>query len=90
MSARALLALDPDDLRRSLGRLVMALLELLRQLLGRQALRRVDAGSLSPAEVERLGLTLMRLSEEMHWLRRQFGLPDDDPGVDLGPLGKLF
>lgn len=84
------LALDPDDMRRGVGRLVLALLEMLRQLLERQALRRVDGGSLSDAEVERLGLALLRLGEEMDWLRQQFGLTDDEVRLDLGPLGKLF
>ena len=84
------LALDPDDMRRGVGRLVLALLEMLRQLLERQALRRVDGGSLSDAEVERLGLALLRLGEEMDWQRQQFGLTDDEVRLDLGPLGKLF
>ncbi len=84
------LALDPDDMRRGIGRLVLSLLEMLRQLLERQALRRVDGGSLTDAEVERLGLALLRLGEEMAWLRQQFGLSDDDVRLDLGPLGKLF
>lgn len=84
------LALDPEDMRRGLGRLVLALLEMLRQLLERQALRRVDGGDLSDAEVERLGLTLLRLGEEITWLRQQFGLSDDEIQLDLGPLGKLF
>ncbi len=84
------LALDPDDMRRGIGRLVLSLLEMLRQLLERQALRRVDGGSLSDPEIERLGLALLRLGEEMDWLRQQFGLTDEDIRLDLGPLGKLF
>ncbi len=84
------LALDPEDMRRGVGRLVLALLEMLRQLLERQAFRRVDGGGLTDAEVERLGLALLRLGEEMAWLRQQFGLTDDDVRLDLGPLGKLF
>lgn len=84
------LALDPDDMRRGIGRLVLALLEMLRQLLERQALRRVDSGSLTDAEVERLGLALSRLGEELVWLRQQFGLTEADTQLDLGPLGPLF
>ncbi len=84
------IALDPDDMRRGLGRLVLALLDMLRQLMERQALRRVDGGSLSDIEIERLGLALMRLDEEIDWLRQQFGLSKDELALDLGPLGKLF
>ena len=87
---RQRLDLDPEDMRRGLGRLVLALLEMLRQLLERQALRRVDGESLSDAEIERLGLALMRLDEELTWLRQQFGLTADEIRLDLGALGKLF
>lgn len=86
----ARIALDPDDMRKGLGRLVLALLELLRQLMERQALRRAEHGSLADAELERLGVALMRLAEEMDWLRQQFGLAEDDLALDLGPLGRLF
>ena len=68
------LALDPDDMRRGVGRLVLALLEMLRQLLERQALRRVDGGSLSDAEVERLGLALLRLGLHPADMRRPMNL----------------
>jgi hypothetical protein len=69
--------------------LVLTLLELLRELLERQALRRIDGGSLTVEETERLGLTFLRLSEEMDRLKQQFGLTDADLNLDLGPLGTL-
>ena len=85
----ARLRLDPANVRNGLIRLVLTLIELLRELLERQALRRIDGGSLSDAEIERLGLTFLRLSEEMDRLKQQFGLTDDDLNLDLGPLGTL-
>ena len=69
--------------------LVLTLMELIRELLERQALRRIDGGSLTAEEIERLGLTFLRLSEEMDRLKQQFGLSDDDLNLDLGPLGTL-
>jgi hypothetical protein len=83
------LSLDAEDVRNGLPRLVLALVELLRELLERQALRRIEAGSLSAAEVERLGTTFLRLSEQMDRLKKEFGLGDDDLNLDLGPLGTL-
>jgi hypothetical protein len=85
----ARLRLDPANVRNGLVRLVLTLIELLRELLERQALRRIDGGSLTDAEIERLGLTFLRLSEEMDRLKQQFGLTDDDLNLDLGPLGTL-
>jgi hypothetical protein len=70
-------------------RLVLTLVELLRELLERQALRRIDGGSLSADEIEQLGLTFLRLSEEMDRLKQQFGFSDEDLNLDLGPLGTL-
>jgi tRNA(Met) C34 N-acetyltransferase TmcA len=84
------IALDPDDMRKGLGQLVLTLIELIRQLLEKQALRRIEGGSLSEEEVERLGLTFLRLGEEMEWLKKEFGLSDDELNLDLGPLGKLI
>jgi hypothetical protein len=66
------------------------LIELLRQLLERQALRRIDGGSLSSDEVERLGETLRLLNERMQELKEHFGLDDEDLNLDLGPLGRLL
>jgi len=82
--------LKPDDVKNSLGKLVLTLVELLRELLERQAIRRIEGGSLTDAQIERLGTTFMRLAEEMDRLKRQFGLRDDDLNIDLGPLGNLL
>jgi hypothetical protein len=81
---------DPDNVERSLAGLVLTVIELLRQLMERQALRRVDKGNLSDEQVERLGLTLMRLEEAMTELREHFGLGAEDLNIDLGPLGPLL
>jgi len=84
------ISLNPDDARNGLGKLVLTLVELLRELLERQAIRRMEAGSLTESEIERLGTTFMRLSEEMEKLKATFGLEDEDLNIDLGPLGKLL
>jgi hypothetical protein len=82
--------LDPDDVKNGLGQLVLTLVKLLHELLERQAMRRIDAGSLSEAEIERLGFTLMRQAQEIERLRKEFRLEEDDLNLDLGPLGKLL
>ena len=82
--------LNPNDAKNGLGKLVLTLVELLRELLERQAIRRMEAGSLTEAEIERLGTTFMRLSEEMERLKATFGLEGEDLNIDLGPLGKLL
>jgi hypothetical protein len=69
---------------------VLTLIEFLRQLLERQALRRMEGGSLSDDEVERMGLALMRLEEKVHALAKQFNLRPDELTLDLGPAGKLL
>ncbi|WP_018402849.1 gas vesicle protein K [Marinobacter gelidimuriae] len=84
------IALDPENMRKGLGQLVLTLVELIRQLLEKQSLRRIEGGTLSEEEIERLGLTLLRLGEEMEWLKKEFGLTDDELNLDLGPLGKLL
>lgn len=84
------IALDQGDVKKGLGKLVLTLVELLRELLERQAIRRIEAGSLIDEEVERLGTTLLELSEQMESLKRDFGLADEDLNLDLGPLGKLL
>jgi hypothetical protein len=66
------------------------LIELLRQLMERQALRRIDGGRLSEDEVERLGLAFMKLDERMEELKKEFELEDADLNIDLGPLGRLL
>jgi gas vesicle protein GvpK len=81
---------DPESVARDLGRLVLTIVELIRQLMERQAIRRVEAGELSEQTVERLGLGLMRLEEAMTELREHFGLRPDDLNIDLGPLGDLL
>ncbi len=87
---RARLNLDPDSVKNGLGQLVLTLVKLLHELMERQAIRRIDAGSLTEEQIERLGLTLMRQAEEIERLRKEFGLEDEDLDLDLGPLGKLF
>jgi hypothetical protein len=81
---------EPEEVEKGLAQLVLTIVELLRQLMERQALRRVDAGGLSDAQIERLGRTLMLLSERMDELKEQFGLEDRDLNLNLGPLGNLM
>jgi hypothetical protein len=81
---------DPEGLEKGLAQLVLTLVELLRQLMERQALRRIEAGTLSEEEVERLGRTFMALSERMDELKHVFGLTDKDLNLNLGPLGNLL
>ena len=80
---------NPDDVQRSVAKLVLTLVEAIRQLLERQAIRRMDADTLTPEEVEAIGLALMRLEETVRDLGAQFGLTPDDLNLDLGPIGKL-
>jgi len=89
-AGRARLDLDPERLKNGLGQLVLTLIKLLHEVLERQALRRIDAGSLTGEQIERLGLTLMGQAEEIERLRKEFNLEDDDLNLDLGPLGRLF
>jgi hypothetical protein len=81
---------DTEGLERGLAQLVLTLIELLRQLMERQAVRRIDAGDLTDDEVERLGQALMGLEQRMQELKDLFGLTDDDLNINLGPLGDLF
>ncbi len=90
VAVRPRIALDPENVKNGLGQLVLALVKLLHELLERQAIRRMDSGELGEEEIERLGLTLMRQSEELDRLRREFGLSEEDLNLDLGPLGRLF
>lgn len=83
-------AADPEDVEKGLVQLVLTLVELLRQLMEKQAIRRVDAGGLSDDEVDRLGETLMLLDMRMTELREHFGLTPEDLNLDLGPLGRLL
>ena len=81
---------DPEGLEKGLAHLVLTLIELLRELMERQALRRIESGTLTDEEIERLGRTFMALSERMEELKRVFGLEDEDLNLDLGPLGTLM
>src|SRR5690242_12537965 len=81
---------DPKNVERGLAQLVLTLIELLRQLMERQAVRRMEGGSLTDEEIENLGLTFMRLAERMDELKETFGLRDEDLNLDLGPLGRLL
>jgi hypothetical protein len=80
---------DPDNVRNGLAQLVLTVVELIRELLERQALRRIDSGSLTDLEIERLGETFLRLAEEVEKLKQYFGFTDEDLNLNLGPLGKL-
>jgi hypothetical protein len=81
---------DRDGVEKGLASLVLTIVELLRQLMERQALRRVDQGDLTDEQVDRIGTTLMALEEQMTRLREHFGLSPEDLNLDLGPLGSLL
>lgn len=81
---------DPDTVERDLIKLVLTIVELLRQLMERTALHRVDQGDLSESQEERIGMTLMILDDRMTELCDRYGLTMDDLNVDLGPLGSLL
>lgn len=84
------ISLDQSNVEQGLAKLVLTLIELLRQLLERQALRRIEGGSLSDEQIERLGETFMKLDARMSELKRTFRLSDDDLNLNLGPLGDLM
>lgn len=81
---------DPEDLEKGLAHLVLTLVELLRELMERQALRRIESGTLNDEQVERLGQTFMALADRMEELKRVFGLEGEDLNLNLGPLGNLL
>jgi hypothetical protein len=81
---------SPEDVEAGLAKLVLTLVEFLRQILEHQAVRRMEGGTLTDEEIEKLGLTLMRLQERLGELKEAFGLADEDLNLDLGPLGKLI
>src|SRR5687768_15427807 len=81
---------DPTNVEKGLAKLVLTLVELLRQLMERQAIRRMEGGSLTDQEVERLGQTFMKLQQRMTELKKTFGLEHDELNLNLGPLGKLL
>ena len=80
---------DPDDVQRSVAQLVLTLVEFIRSLLERQAIRRMDAGTLTDEQTEDIGRALMQLEETVRDLAARFGIPIDDLNLDLGPIGKL-
>jgi hypothetical protein len=81
---------DPESVQQGLAQLVLTIVELLRQLMERQALRRIDSGGLSDEQEERLGRTFMELDRRMAELRDEFGRTEEDLNLDLGPLGRLL
>jgi hypothetical protein len=90
LMADAIAGADSNREKNGLGQLVLTLMKLLHELLKRQALRRIEGGALAPAQIERLGVTLMNQAREIERLREDFGLPEEDLNLDLGPLGKLL
>lgn len=82
--------LDAKKKKNGLAQLVLTVIKLLHELLEKQAIRRIDGGGLTDEEIERLGYTLMRQSEEIARIAHEFGLKSEDLNLDLGPLGKLL
>ena len=80
---------DAEIVENGLARLVLSIIELIRRLLEKQALRRMDGGNLTEAEIERLGNALMKLEQKMEELKGTFGLTDDDLNLTLGPIKSL-
>ena len=81
---------DPDDVQRSVAQLGLTLVEFIRQLLERQAIRRMEAGTLTEQQTEDVGRALMKLEETVRDIAATFGIPIDDLNLDLGPVGKLL
>ena len=81
---------SPENIEQGLAKLVLGLIELLRQLLERQAIRRMQGGSLTDQQVEEMGEALMKLETKIHELADHFGLTPADLNLDLGPLGSLL
>ena len=81
---------DPDDVQRSVAKLVLTLVEFIRRLLERQAIRRMEAESLTDEQVENVGRALMQLEETVQDIAAKFGVPAEDLNLDLGPVGKLM
>ena len=81
---------DPQDVQKSVVRLVLALVEFLRKLLERQAIRRMESGTLTAEETEKIGQALMKLEETVQQIAKQFGLKPEELNLDLGPLGRLI
>jgi hypothetical protein len=81
---------DPDEVQRSVAQLVLTLVEFIRQLLERQAIRRMEAGTLTDRQTEDIGRALMQLEATVRDLAARFGIPIEDLNLDLGPAGKLI
>ena len=81
---------DADDVRRSVAKLVLTLVEFIRRVLERQAIRRHEQGTLTPSETETVGMALMRLEETITEMAKTFGLDPKELNLELGPLGKLY
>ena len=81
---------DPDDVQRSVAQLVLTLVEFIRKLLERQAIRRMEAGTLTDQQTEDVGRALMKLEDTVRDIATKFGIPPEDLNLDLGPLGKLM
>ena len=90
LAVRERVEANPESVERGLAQLVLTVIELLRQLMERQALRRVDGDGLDDDQIERLGRTFMELDRRMAELRDEFGLTEEDLNLDLGPLGRLL
>ena len=82
--------IDAQSVEQGLAKLVLTLIEFIRRLLEKQAVRRMEGGDLSPEQIEELGLALMRLEAKLEELKTQFGLADEDLNLDLGPIGRLI
>ena len=80
----------PEDIEAGLAKLVLTVVELVRQVLEHQAVRRMEGGKLSDEEVENLGLALLRLQDRLGEIKTAFGLADEELNIDLGPLGRLL
>jgi Gas vesicle protein K len=81
---------DPDDVQRSVAQLVLTLVEFIRKLLERQAIRRMDAGTLTNQQTEDIGRALMKLEETVVEIAAKFGIPPEDLNLELGPIGRLM
>jgi hypothetical protein len=81
---------DPENVQKSVAQLVLTIVEFLRRLMERQAIRRMEQKTLTPQEVESVGLALMRLEETVNEIGAKFGLAPEDLNLDLGPIGKLM
>ena len=82
--------IDAESVEQGLAKLVLTLIEFIRRLLEKQAVRRMEGGDLSPEQIEELGLALMKLEAKLQELKSQFGLDDEDLNLDFGPIGRLI